>query len=374
MQSLFKIAIVGSGTSAFGALNGLALNSFDAFKVDHYVPYYSPVVHFDSGTFKVKLPSSTPYGALSLWGGILGFSSLKEYQDFSLWPLLNYKVQDPVGPVSDKILRSCDPSDVLSTFKLLIENFQRETNYALIKKGVSRIEKTNLGLQLFDLNGHKMADGYDAVILCAGAVQTPRILAFSGYLDFKIKLYDNSMKIVSNPEVADLTRVYDYSSKEAQYVQSSLKAGLSSHQVLVKKHYRFNCSNVFAKAYWNASGKSILHKSLVGLRVISPSIMNRKISISPALLNNIFSIHSAAAAKIQLEIGRKTTKITRDSCDPTSVSAFHLHGSIDGKKEAELLKENIFVADASVIRDINGLNPFAKIFSKATLTASKVGT
>lgn len=372
MQKIFKIAIVGSGAGAFGVLNGLTLNSHNALKVDHYVPAHYPATKLYSGLYDVTLPLSTPYGAMGLWGGILAFSSVKEYREFSLWPLLGYEVQDPVGLATDKILRSCDPKSVLSAFKSLRAGLEERENYVSIKKGISKVEKTKFGLQLYSLSGEKIGSEYDKVILCAGAVHTPRILALSGYIDCKLQLYDNSMKIVNHSGSDDLHGAYDYSSKEPQYVKTISNGDVESHYVRVKKHYRFNSSDVFAKAYWHASGKSLLNKAFTGLSVISPSLLNRNVSISPNLLDNVFCVQSCAGTKLELEINEKTTKIIRSSIDQSTVSAFHLHGSVTKETEAALTEDNIVVADASVIRSIKGLNPFAKVFSNATSKAADI--
>lgn len=372
MRKILRIAVVGSGAGAFGVLNGLKLNPNNALKIDHYVPAKYPAVRLLSGSHDVTLPLSTPYGSMGLWGGILAFSSLEDYREFSLWPLLGCEAQDPEGLVTDKILRSCDPKKVLAAFKLLRARLEERVAYASIKNGISRVEKTKSGLQLYSLNGEKIKSGYDKVVLCAGAVHTPRILALSGYIDCKVQLFDNSMKIITPPGSDNLQGIYDYSSKEPQYVSTVSNGDVHSHYVRVKKYFRFNSSDAFAKAYWHASGKSLMNKAFTGLSVVFPSILNRKVSISPNLLDNLFCVQSCAATKIELEINKKTTKIIRKSIDSSTVSAFHLHGSVAEKVEAALKEDNIFIADASVTRNVNGLNPFAEIFSKATSKVAEI--
>ena len=46
--------------------------------------------------------------------------------------------------------------------------------------------------------------------------------------------------------------------------------------------------------------------------------------------------------------------------------------SVTKETEAALTEDNIVVADASVIRSIKGLNPFAKVFSNATSKAADI--
>ena len=286
-----------------------------------------------------QLPTSIPYGGLSLWGGVVAFASLEEYQSSAIWNFLDIPVDIPSNKKNGIVLASIDTKEFIKTYKKNQRLLSNSNQYNVINMNISKFEYKNDSVYLYDYYGNKIAKKYDKLVLCLESIQTPNILHSSGYIDKKINVHDNTMKLVTKWKKPQLKDIYDYSNKRPQFVSNNCEKGKNHHYVKVLNRYKFNSVKLFNEAYWIASGKNHLYKIYAGIKVIFPGMIANKFVFSPSLQDNIFKIQGGDSANNTLEFNENSSNIFWSSKDKYSVSAFHFHNSINHETEIELKKK-----------------------------------
>lgn len=367
-----RLAILGSGAGFSGLMYGLRKFELDEYEIDHFLFNRNLPVIIKNDQNHTTLPSSIPYGGLGLWGGVVAFDSYEEYLNSYIWEFLKRKAPAPANEINDIILASVNTKNFLECFKENQNIVFSNSQYNILKKNISMFNKKNNYIYLYDENEKLIDRKYDKVIICLGSIQTPRLVHASGYLDKKLNLCDNTMKLISKPTKSELEGIYDYSNKQPQFVKNIIEDGINHHYVKVSNYYKFNSAKTFNKAYWIASGKSHFHKLYAGIKILLPSMTSKKFFFTRSLQENVFKVESSNSASISLEFDKKISNIIWKSKDKLSVSAFHFHNSIGLDTEDELEKMNIIVSDSSVIRNLNGMNPLAKIFNNSFAKAMKI--
>ena len=70
-----RLAILGSGAGFSGLMYGLTKFELDGYEIDHFLFNQNLPVIIKNNQNHTSLPISTPYGGLSLWGGVVAFDS-----------------------------------------------------------------------------------------------------------------------------------------------------------------------------------------------------------------------------------------------------------------------------------------------------------
>lgn len=371
-----QIALIGGGIASVGALK--ALDSFLARAgsravVHRYAAGTAGAV-IRSNFCAYEMPPSSGNGYLERWGALICLSPSKSaaYEDMLglLCPQeVTAALSGGIGKSfdQDSVPYYCASRDSVSRrVAVLAESLSASGVLLETAQGVARIVATSAG---WILHTHRHPDGgpvYDAVVLAAGALATPRLLAASGLISIErpLPLKDHVI-IFGSPERPEKYTLHP-GRKTLQFVSSGECEIGVSHDVLLDKPAGFDGPDM-AAIYCSVAGrrvKELLNDQLGRLVAKVAGALCRK----PWPLGQARQVRAKVGDEnhcaARLLLGEKVPTIEWETQSaPHAVSAFHFHGSLEGWSDRESLrKKGLHLGDLSATSSVRDMNTGAFSF------------